>query len=154
MNGGSPTRTGVVALGLALLLLCSGCSYQYRWAAVDGDTPALVAQLNEGLDVNTRTTLLGTRLLMLAAAHGHVDTVQALLERKADVNAADITGWTPLHAAAYGGKPEIIRLLLDRGATIPPRNWYTPTPLELAEMLGHKEAIDLLKTAAAPKAAP
>jgi FOG: Ankyrin repeat len=118
---------------------------------VDGDTPSLVAQLDSGLDVNDRTTLLGTHLLTLAAAHGHVDTVQALLERKADVNAADVTGWTPIHAAAYGGKPEIIRLLLDRGAVIPPSNWYTPSPLALAEMLGHTEAVDLLKTVLAPE---
>lgn len=143
------TQWPLLMLGLALL--CAGCSYQYRWAAVDGDTPALVAQLNEGLDVNTRTTLLGTRLLTLAAAHGHLDTVQALLDRKADVNAADATGWTPLHAAAYGGKPEIIRLLLDRGATAPPPNWYTRTPVEVAEMLGHKDAVDLLKKASQAK---
>jgi ankyrin repeat protein len=127
------------------LLFTAGCGYQSRWAAVDGDTPALVAQLDAGLDVNTPTALLGTRLLILAAAHGHTDTVQTLLERKADVNVADVTGWTPLHAAAYGGKPEIIQLLLDHGATVPPSNWYTPTPLELAEMLGHQDAVDLLK---------
>lgn len=151
MSGGFITRAGGALLGLALALLCTGCSYQYRWAAVDGDTPALVAQLDAGLDVNTRTTLLGTRLLTLAAAHGHVDTVQALLERKADVNAADITGWAPIHAAAYGGKTEIVQLLLDHGAVIPPSNWYTPTPLALAEMLGHTETIDLLKKVSTAK---
>lgn len=141
----------MAALGLALF--CTGCGYhQSRWAAVDGDTPTLVAQLNAGLDVNTGTPLLGTRLLTLAAAHGHVDTVQALLDKKADVNAADITGWVPLHAAAYGGNPEIIRLLLNRGATVPEGNWYTPTPLELAEMLGHKDAVDLLKKTSSSKA--
>lgn len=136
---------------LALALFCAGCGYQSRWAAVDGDTPALVAQLDAGLDVNTGTVLLGTRLLALAAAHGHLDTVQAILDKKADVNAADVTGWTPLHAAAYGGNPEIIRLLLARGATAPAPNWYTPTPLELAEMLGHQDAVDLLKKTSATK---
>ena len=151
LSGSFITRTGGALLGLALAVLCTGCGYQYRWAAVDGDTPALVAQLDAGLDVNTRTNLLGTRLLSLAAAHGHKDTVQALLERRADVNAADATGWAPIHAAAYGGKPEIIQLLLDRGATIPPSNWYTPTPLELAEALGHTEAIALLKKVSTAK---
>jgi len=133
---------------LVLAVLCAGCGYQYRWAAVDGDTASLVAQLDDGLDANTRATLLGTRLLTLAAAHGHVETVQALLDRKADVNAADLTGWTPLHAAAYGGKPEIIRLLLDRGAVATPSNWYTSSPVEVAEMLGHADAVNLLKQAA------
>ncbi len=138
-------------MGLALAVLCAGCGYQSRWAAVDGNTPALVAQLDAGLDVNTPSLLVGTRLLILAAAHGHKDTVQALLERKADVNAADVTGWTPLHAAAYGGKPEIVQLLLDHGATVPPPNWYTPSPLALAEMLGHTETIALLKKVAMTK---
>lgn len=151
MNHRRMTAFGGTALALVWTLLGTGCGYQYRWAAVDGDTPSLVAQLEAGLDVNIRTTLLGTHLLTLAAAHGHVDTVQALLERKADVNAADVTGWTPIHAAAYGGKPDIIRLLLDRGAVIPPSNWYTPSPLALAEMLGHTEAVDLLKTVPAPE---
>ncbi len=127
------------------VLFTVGCAYQSPWAAVDGDTPALVAQLDARVDVNTPTSLLGTRLLILAAAHGHTDTVQALLEKKTDVNVADVTGWTPLHAAAYGGKPEIIQLLLDHGATAPPSTWYTPTPLEVAEMLGHQDAVDLLK---------
>lgn len=158
VNGLSGGRPGPpFALYCSLFAVCcasftAGCGYQSRWAAVDGDTPALVAQLDAGLDVNTDTTLLGTRLLTLAAAHGHLDTVQALLDKKADVNAADITGWTPLHAAAYGGNPEIIRLLLDRGATAPASNWYTPTPLELAEMLGHQDAVDLLKKTSSTKA--
>ena len=30
---------------------------------------------------------------MVAAAHGHTDTVRALLDAGADVNAKDVTGW-------------------------------------------------------------
>jgi ankyrin repeat protein len=155
LMGGRPSPPFALYFSLLTvycILFTAGCGYQSRWAAVDGDTPALVAQLNAGLGVNTPTTLMGTRLLILAAAHGHTDTVQALLEKKADVNVADVTGWTPLHAAAYGGKPEIIQLLLDRGATAPASNWYTPTPLELAEMLGHQDAADLLKKSSSTKA--
>ncbi len=139
------THTRLLILVLPVILALSACSYQHRWAAVDGDTKELSAQLDAGLDVNTRTPVLRTHLLALAAAHGHVETVKLLLDRGADINAADATGWTALHGAAYFGSAEIIQLLLDRGARIPESNWYTPTLLHLAESRGSQSAIDLLQ---------
>lgn len=135
----------------ALLWLTLGCGYEYRFAAVDGHTAFLSEQLDKGLDVNDEMPVLQTTLLIYAAAHGHMDTVQMLVDRGADVNAPDVTGWTPLHAAAYGGHPEIIRFLLGRGAKFTPANWYTPTPLDVAEDLHHKDAVDVLRAATSEK---
>jgi ankyrin repeat protein len=143
-----------MGIGLALASLCTSCNWDYRVAAVDGDTPYLESQLEQGLDPNIRVSVLGTRLLTLAAAHGHADLVKTLLDRGADVNRADDTGWTPLHAAAYGGHPAIIRLLLDRGAAMPASNWYTPSPLTVAETLNHAAAVEILRQASqSPKLA-
>jgi len=105
--------------------------------------------LQEGGDVNAAFPLVGTRALMVAAAQGHVDTVKALLDAGADANAADFTGWTALHAAAYRGDKQIILLLLGRGAIAPPPSWYLQSPLEMAEKLGHQDVVPLLKQAEA-----
>lgn len=144
-----PTALAMVCA--ALLWFTAGCSYEYRFAAVDGDTAFLSEQLDKGLDVNLEMPVLHTTLLIYAAAHGHTETVKMLVDRGADVNAADVTGWTPLHAAAYGGHPEIIRFLLGRGARLTPDNWYTPTPLDVAEDLHHKEAMEVLRAASSAK---
>jgi len=109
----------------------------------------VVEILHQGGDVNAAFPVVGTRALMVAAAHGHVNTVKALLNAGADVNAADFTGWTALHAAAYKGDKEIISLLLKRGAIAPPPSWYLQSPCEMAEELGHQDVVPLLKQAEA-----
>jgi FOG: Ankyrin repeat len=45
-----------------------------------------------------------------------VGLVGLLLEAKANVNAADQHGWTPLHFAAQEYLPEIARILLAKGS--------------------------------------
>jgi ankyrin repeat protein len=52
-----------------------------------------------------------------AARNGHLQTVTALLDWGADVNAADANGWTPLFPAAYWGqRADVVQRLLDTGA--------------------------------------
>ncbi|KAL6713035.1 hypothetical protein ACLMJK_009431 [Lecanora helva] len=55
-----------------------------------------------------------------AAAHGHLDTVERLLQAKADVNAAAVEfyGRTALQAAAGGGYLDTVERLLQAGADI------------------------------------
>ena len=52
---------------------------------------------------------------MVAALDGHLEVVQKLRARGADVDRA---GWTPLVYAATGGHDEIVRYLLAEGADI------------------------------------
>ncbi len=49
---------------------------------------------------------------------GTVDTVRALLDQGADINARDNNGWTVLMAAVNGGKDAMVRLLLEKGADV------------------------------------
>ena len=53
--------------------------------------------------------------LVDAVREGSLPDVRALIERGADVSAADDDGRTPLHFAVHEGRPDIVRLLVDRG---------------------------------------
>jgi ankyrin repeat protein len=140
----------VAALGrvlcLVLAVLAAGCALSLKQDVDAGDTKAVLAKLDE-VGIDAQLSPLGNRPLIEAAGHGHLQLVEALLNKGADVNATDVTGWTPLHAAAYHGDSQVVRLLLDRGATIGSSNWYTPTPLVVAEKMNHPDVVELLKKA-------
>ncbi len=53
---------------------------------------------------------------MDAAGHGHINTVQALLDAGADVNAKQKYGGTALKYAIAQGHTEIVELLKQAGA--------------------------------------
>ena len=108
-----------------------------------------VGSVGEGRRCQCSVPIVGTRALIVAAAHGHTDTVQALLDAGADVNAKDVTGWTALHAAAFKGDPEIVQLLLDHVAIPGKASWFLRSPSGMEEGLGHKELVPLLKEAEA-----
>jgi uncharacterized protein len=53
---------------------------------------------------------------MLAAYHGHPETVQMLAEAGGDVNRANDRGQTPLAGAVFKGESDVVRVLLAAGA--------------------------------------
>ncbi len=53
---------------------------------------------------------------MVAAQSGHMEVMEVLLDRGADVNAQNETGQTALIGAASLGDAELVNFLLDRGA--------------------------------------
>ena len=53
---------------------------------------------------------------MLAAYHGHADTVRLILEHGGDANTANDRGQTPLAGAVFKGYTDVARVLLDAGA--------------------------------------
>ncbi|KAK8929334.1 Ankyrin-3 [Metarhizium anisopliae] len=60
----------------------------------------------------------GGSILNVAAFYGPLATVQLLVERGADVNAADKKGTAPIHRAAMRDTPEIVEYLLHQGADL------------------------------------
>jgi len=75
--------------------------------------------------------------------------VQALLKKKADVNASSLDGATALHWAAYLNDAETSALLVRAGADVNARNNYGVTPLALAAEQGNATIIEQLMKAGA-----
>src|SRR6478672_7707830 len=75
--------------------------------------------------------------------------VRALLQRRADVNAAQVDGMTALHWAAYQDDVESVELLVRAGANVKAANRYGVTPLSLACTNGNEAMVELLLEAGA-----
>ena len=146
------TKCLALFIGAVVLSGHLGCATSLLHASAEGDTKTVLLLLRDGHHANEAWPLVGTRPLMLAAAHGHVETARALLDAGADVNAEDLTGWTALHAGAFHGDAAIVSLLMARGAIQQPSHWFLKSPWEIADMLGHNDVLPLLKNthAAAP----
>ncbi len=87
--------------------------------------------------------------LVEAARTADAGAVRALVERRADVNSAEIDGTTALHWAAYRGDIETAQLLLEAGAEPEAANRYGVTPLVLAAGRGNAPIVEALLDAGA-----
>jgi ankyrin repeat protein len=89
--------------------------------------------------------------LVDAVKRGDVNAVRTLIAQKADVNAPDADGSTPLHWAAQRDDVAMADLLIAAGATVKARTRYNITPLSLACTNGDAKLVDrLLKAGADP----
>lgn len=87
-------------------------------AAQDGNGPADIMLLAEvGCIIDARDFGFKTAL-MRAAQNGHFQSVQALSDYKADVNAVDRSGWTAIMLACEWNKLEAVNILARLGADI------------------------------------
>ena len=83
-----------------------------------------------------------------------IQAVRSLLKTRADVNAQQTDGATPLHWAAYFEDADTAALLIRAGAKVDTANNYGVTPLSLAAGTGNAAVIDqLLKGGADPNGA-
>ncbi len=90
--------------------------------------------------------------LHIAALGDHVDMAEVLLERGADLNAANGAGMNPLHIAAAEGHVAMLRWLLVRGANAVAKGGSPSlTPLQRAAFAHgpESEAVELLLASAA-----
>jgi ankyrin repeat protein len=89
--------------------------------------------------------------LMDAVKSGNHDTVRALLKQRADVNAAEPDGMTPLHWAVRANDAASAELLIHAGANVKAANRYGITPLSLAATNGNAALVEaLVKAGASP----
>jgi hypothetical protein len=73
------------------------------------------------------------------------EVAELLLANKAEINAQDDTGSTPLHVAAAFGRRDVAEVLLAHGALVNIRDKNGRTPLSVAVLLGHKNVAELLR---------
>ncbi|XP_008800972.1 integrin-linked protein kinase 1-like [Phoenix dactylifera] len=91
---------------------------QLLFMACRGDAKGLENLLKEGVDVNS-IDLDGRTALHIGACEGHVDVVRLLLSWKANIDARDRWGSTPVLDAKHYGNVEVFNLLRARGAKVP-----------------------------------
>ena len=77
-----------------------------------------------------------------------------LIAHKADVNATDNDGLTPLHAAVSNGHKEVAALLLSSNALVNTKDHNGHTPLDLALTEGYKDIAELLVANKARRSTP
>ena len=90
--------------------------------------------------MNMHTWLVASALAMVSGAaladspladaieNGRRDQALALIDKGADVNAAQGDGATPLHWAAYKLDADLVERLLKRGAKVSTQNRFGATP--------------------------
>ena len=100
--------------------------------ARQGRTEELIEFFDHGLPVDARDPD-GNTALMLAAYHGHLATVGALIERGADLDLPNDRGQAPIAGAIFKGEDEVVVALRDAGADL---DAGLPTARATAEMFG------------------
>src|ERR1051326_7773825 len=82
--------------------------------------------------------------LIDAVKQKNTTAVRALLQKHADVNAAEGDGTTALHWAVYKDNVEMVDLLLRSGAKVNTANDLKVTPLYLASSNGNATIVEKL----------
>ena len=83
------------------------------------------------------TNAAGDSLLMLAAYHGHADTVRLILQHGADANAANDRGQTPLAGAVFKGYTDVVQGPAGRRRR--PRRRHAVRPCRGADVRPHRD---------------
>lgn len=117
--------------------------------AVVADDPERVRYLlAHGAHIDGRF-LDGTTALTNATRFGFDDLVGVLIAAKADPNATDISGWTPLMYAAWIDDPAVTRQLVKAGARLDVADGNGLTALGVAAQNGKAKSLEALVTAGA-----
>jgi hypothetical protein len=101
--------------------------------------------LDKNVDVNAQDENYGTAL-QAVSEEGHVQIVDMLLNRGADVNVSTQDGYygTALQAASDRGHKQIVEMLLDRGADVNAQGKYHVTALHMASDRGYEQIVKML----------
>jgi ankyrin repeat protein len=125
-------------------LLDHGVSLDVFAAAALGMTERVLEFLDADPSLAQASGVHGFPILWFPIVGGHRDTVEALLDRGAPVNAG-VGIATPLHAAAGFGRPDLVELLLERGADLDAKDFQGKTALGSATKVGRPDIVDLLR---------
>ncbi|HEX6771000.1 MAG TPA: ankyrin repeat domain-containing protein [Acidobacteriaceae bacterium] len=115
-------------------------------AAAFADEPTVQLLLDAGADVKqlSETPMRNQALHAVLALSKDAAVTRLLIERGADVNAAQTAGYRPLHQAAVTGREDLVRILLDAGADRTARCDRGKTPAEYARERGYDAVAAML----------
>ena len=106
--------------------------------AREGMTEELAGFVEHGLPVDVQDDD-GNTALMLAAYHGHVETVQMLVGRAADVDLRNNRDQSPVAGAVFKGEDAVVRVLVAAGADL---DAGTPSARQTAEMFDRTDLLE------------
>jgi RNA polymerase sigma factor (sigma-70 family) len=137
---------------IAELLLSAGVQPDLYEAASIGRTEIVAQFLDDDASLLDSYSPEGFTALALAAHFGHIETLEFLVARGANLNAVSkhIMNVTPLHAALFGRRVEAAKVLIEAGADVTPRRGGTGWPragwtaLHYAASFGLVELVELL----------
>lgn len=115
-------------------------------AAAFGGPKATALLLEHGAHVHrySRNPMRNQALHACIALSGDQETVRLLIDQGADLNAAQVGGYTPLHQAAAAGRLELVLLLLSAGADPDKLCDHGKRPRDYAQERGHREVVEAL----------
>lgn len=122
--------------------------------AAQGDVRTVGILLATGLEPSAHDPLRKTSALHSAAALGQLQVVDLLLNHRAEVNAQDWRGLTPLINAVHGGHGPVVERLLKAGARVDVLPAEGPTALLAAVHAGRIAIVRLLLDAGASPTQP
>ena len=113
-------------------------------AAIDGDVEQIKMHIAKGSDFNKADQYGYTPLKRAIEGH-HPEAAVAIIESgKADINAKDREGRTPLIVAVSMAEQGIAEALLAKGADVKAKDSYDRTALHAAILLGQKDIATVL----------
>ncbi|KAF4027920.1 Ankyrin repeat [Phytophthora infestans] len=113
-------------------------------ASEKGKQRAVFLLLHQGVDKDRCKGLLGYSPVHHAAARGHLNVLQLLLDFGWSIDVRNDALETPLHLACFDGHVHLAELLLDRGADINAQTRDGETPLFYAARKGQYRTVRLL----------
>ncbi len=121
-------------------------------AAQGGKYAVVVSAVEQGLDVNSSCTIKASNGLLIkgstalheAAANGHLQIMDYLLEKGSNINQKTNEGWVPLHAATWNKQSDSARNLVKKGADIYLGDNSGYTPIDGARHVGLSPLADEL----------
>ena len=93
------------------------------------------------IDIRNNSSQSG---LMLACQNKAFKTVQVFINKKADVNAMDASGWTALHFASKSGCFESLKLILEQDADVNANTNKGQCSIHIAAEEGNLECLKIL----------
>ncbi len=122
----------------------SGPTKSVQQAAIDGDVDQIKMHIAKGSDFNKADQYGYTPLKRAIEGHYPKAAIAIIESGKADLNAKDREGRTPLIVAVSMGEQAIAEALVAKGADVKAKDTYDRTALHAAIQLGQKDLATLL----------